>query len=251
MSRASERLIIRQVRLLPAILVVSLVPACLSGPAPVTPSATTDEGASCTQARLADFDPQSDVIERGPLPAMEQATEAHTEELMTVPCEPGEEDEPCLSRAEQRAQEAFPTGTIADKGIGVDREIVRAELSVNGLRETTTAESLVALAEAITARREAGEPVVVVRAERVPAPDAQHAAVIRMRLPGRSHTRRALRAYLVLDAPASPVRALLELQARAYEARLLVRAVEPQPDGTIRVEIGCERRGEGGRPPAK
>lgn len=229
------------VRLRSAALAFVLAPACLPGPEPVTPSPTVDEAPPCTQERLAAFEPSGNVIDRGPLPSMEQATEAHTEELITLPCSENEDDEACLARAEARAKEAFATGTITESGVGVDREVVRAELLVAGREEVVTAESLVALAELITARREAGEPVTVAGAERIAAPDAERAAVIRVRLPGRTVARRALRAYLVLDAPASPVRAILDLQLRASEARLSVRGVEPQPDGTLRVELGCER----------
>ena len=205
----------------------------------------------CTQDHLAAFDPHGEVIERGPLLPMDQATEAHTEELITLPCSQEEADEACLSRAEARATEAFPRGDVIEAGVGVDREVVRAELVVAGRDEVVTAESLVALAELITARRQQGETVLVTNAERIAAPDAERAAVIRLRLPGRTRSRRALRAYLVLDAPDNAVRAVLELQLRAREARLQVRVVEPRSDGTIRVELGCQRQVEPtGEPPA-
>ena len=245
LSSGGERLIIAPVRLR-WMLIASLLAACVPGPEPVAPTPIRDTSTPCTQEQLDAFDPQREVLERGTLPPMDQATEAHTEELITLPCEEDESDESCLSRTQARAEEAYPQGVVTEAAVGVDREVVRAELVVAGREETVEADSLVDLAEIVSARRTAGEPVVVAHAERVPAPGASRAAVIRLRLPGRSGARRALRAYLVLDAPVNPVRAMLELQMRAAEAQLLVRAVEPQADGTIRVELGCERALEPG-----
>jgi len=223
--------------------------ACVPTPPPRVFEPPPARDQPCTAQMLATFEPPGQVVDRGALPPLEQATETHTEQLIVVACEDGEEKEACLDRARRSATEAYPAGTVTEAAIGVDREIVRAEVSGGDGEEVIVADSLVELAEIIAERRSGGESLVVTQAERVPAPDAQRSAVLRVALPGRSKAREALRAYVVLAAPVNPVRTLLELQVRAAEAKIGIRVVEPRDDGTILVEIGCQHRVQTPQPP--
>lgn len=222
--------------------VIAGLGAC-GGTPPASPprSPSPADGMACSPESLASFEPDVPVIERGPLPPMEQATEAHTEHLATVPCEQDEDDEACLERAREAARASYPRATAMTAAIGVDRELFRAEVLIGHDEEVVTAESLAELTAKIAELRSAGQPAKVVGLERLPAPDAARSAVVRVTLPGKLRAREAVRAYLVIAPPLNPVVAVLELKLRAALAGVELRAVQPREDGTIRVEIGCQR----------
>jgi hypothetical protein len=234
------RLYARYRAALAALLLVCAL-ACNGGElaTPAQPAATA--AMPCDAARLAAFDPGCRVRERRLLAPMRQQLGAETIYVAAVPCADDEDDPTCQKRAEREVAASYPEARVLRSEVGVDRQEVKARYEVDGEMREGRFENLETVASQLAALADDGHRVLLLSTEPVAAPDARRNAVVASVRPGPERGRETLRAALVLEPSDQPVRALIELQARAAQADFVLRSFTARDDGSVEVELGCSR----------
>jgi len=224
-------------------LLVGLLAGCCQRPAAPTRGALAGPP-PCSQRQLAIFDPGLEVRRRTELPPARQQLGESTDQVVVVACERGQALTECRAGAEQQVRRAFPrASSLRSELVATEVELV-VQLWRDGRTDRRRFDDVAALAQYLRRSAAAGRAVTLQGIEAVAAPDAPHSAVVIATVPGPRERRTGLRTELLLAPPTDAARAMRTLQARAARVGVQVHAVDPQPSGALRVEIGCVRRGE-------